>query len=333
MLAPQSKSLTNLVDKNQAYAKAMLSNAQGQIKYCVVFRNPATGYTPTLATGLDADVFTAVAKAQELYNDEAQYFRYCGFAIEGRNYNGSASAALDLHTQTYPNVSVVILADNAISTLKTQYQFYAAVGDFLGLKAKSSLSQNIGELSPDFNLVDLANNAYTSIGLSSGQPISNYSDTDLATLDARGYIFGCYQGVDGYHLNDSYTCSAIADNDYAYIENNSVVETAITLCRTAILPKTKSRILVDAVSGLILPEIKAGLENDLKNALRPLLESGDISGGIDASIPDSYQDANGVTVVQNLLSRSAIFFDVSFVPVAIARTITLRIGFNNPNKN
>lgn len=332
ILADQTHSLADLADKALLFAKKALATNKGAIKFCGIFRNPAVGYVPVLANGLDSDVLAAAAKAQDLYNSEAAYFRFADFVIEGRDYNGTAAAAKDLHTLLYPNVSITTLQDPAIAASNDAYAKYAALGDVLGLIMLAGLSQNVGELSEAFNLTNAANNAFADVALSSGILVSEMSDADLALLDDKGYIFGIYQGVDGFHLTDSYTCTALSD-DYAYIENNRVMEAAIVLSRTKILPKTKSRLLVDQTTGLIVPEIKAGLENDLKNALQPLITSGDISGGVDASIPDSYQDENGVVQVQNLLQKSNIFYELTFVPVAIGRSITLRIGFNNPNKS
>jgi hypothetical protein len=334
MLAAQTVSLTDLVDKNNQYAKKVLKDGQGKVKWCAIFRNPATGYTPVLTTGLDGDVLTAVPKAQELYEDEAQYFRFSGFLIEGRQFNGTTALAKDLRTLLSTNVSVTILQDPAVAGANAAWAKYAAVGDILGLKAKADISQDFGELIEDFNLTNAANSAFIDIGLSSGQLISDMQDTDMITLDQKGYIFGSpVPTIDGFYVNDTHTCDVLADNDYAYIENNSVIEAATSLAQAAIIRKTKSRLLINSTTGLLLPEIKTSLENDLRASLNPLVDSGDISGGVDAQIPDQYQDEDGNTITQNLLANSNIFYELTFVPVAIGRSITLRIGFNNPNNS
>jgi len=332
MLAAQTVSLTDLVDKANPYCKKVLKDGMGKVKWCAVFRNPATGYAPVLTTGLDGDVLTAVPKAQELYNDEATYFRYAGFLIEGRSFNGTISGAIDLRSLLSTNVSVTILQDPAVAGANAAWAKYAAVGDILGLKAHADISQDFGELIEIFNLTNAANAAFTDIGISSGQLISDLQDTDLIALDAKGYIFGApAPTIDGFYVNDTHTCDVLAGNDYAYIENNSVIEAATTLAQAAIIRKTKSRLLVNTTTGLLLTEIKTSLENDLKNSQQPLIDSGDISGGVDAQIPDTYQDQDGNTVTQNLLTNSNVFYELTFVPVAIGRSITLRIGFNNPN--
>jgi hypothetical protein len=332
MLAAQTVTLTGLLDKTNPYAKKLLKDAGGKVKYCGVFVNPVNGYTPELTTGLDGDVITAMANAQALYNDEASSFRYSGLLIEGRAFNGTTALALSLRTLTYPNVSVTILQDPAIRLLNPErWQNFASVGDVLGLKALAAISQDFGEYIDEFNLTDVASGAFTDIGISSGQLISELQDSDLALLDQKGYIFGTpVPTLDGFWINDTHTCSPIDGNDYAYIENNSVIEAAITLAQAYIIPKTKARLLVDSKTGFLLPEIKAALENGLKKSIQPLVDSGDISGGVDAQIPDTYQDDQGNTITQNILATGNVYYELTMVPDAIGRSITLRIGYTNP---
>jgi hypothetical protein len=333
MLAAQTERLSTLFDKTKLFAKKLLKDNGGKIKYIGGFMNPDALYAPIITDGIEADVILAIAKAQELYADEALQYRFASFLIEGRGFSGNAATVKDMRTLNAPNVSVTLLADPAISGLKAAYNKYAAVGDVLGLKSLAAISQNFGELIPDFNLTNDANGAFTQCGLSGNQNISAMADTDLETLDGKGFIIGySVPTLDGFFISDTPTCSPITDNDYAYIEANSVTEAAISYAIQKLLPKTKSRLLVDVTTGLLLPEIKAFLENEARSALKPLQDAGDISGGIDAQIPNEYVDANGVTQVQNLLAKSQIYFEITCVPVAIGRKITIGFGLTNPNK-
>ena len=122
LVAAQTNKLSDLVDTTKDFAKKILREAQGLIKFVGVAHNPAAGYTPTLLTGLDADVLTATANAQALYEDEFKAFRYASFLIEGQSFNGTAAAAKDLRTLNAPNVSITIAADPAISAVDTLYR-------------------------------------------------------------------------------------------------------------------------------------------------------------------------------------------------------------------
>jgi len=319
--APQTASLTDMVDPAGNYAPVLLRSQNGAIKYTGVARNPAAGYEPVLNGGLDGDVFTAVAAAQALYTSEFAKFRYSGFLIEGRSFNGTAAASTNLRALACTNVSVTIAADMGVSNSNPAYGGYAAMGDVLGINSLCAVSQDLGELDPAFNLQNTGLGLFVTAGLSSGLPMSSYSDADLDTLNTNGYLFpDVTAGVTGYYISDSHVCAPIADNDYAYIENNSTIEKAIFLSRTAILPLLKSRIKVDPSTGYLLPQACKAIETTGNRSLAGMQTDGDLSGGI-----DTYVNPN-----QNLLAGAPLQVAITFVPVSIGRAITISIGFSNP---
>lgn len=319
----QTNSLEDLCDITKNFAKKVLREQKGLIKFIGITRNPASGYTPTLETGLDGDVLAAIPNAQAIYADEFSKFRYASFLIEGRQFNGTAAAALDLRTLNSPNVSVTIAQDPAVASQNVAFAKYAAVGDVLGLISFAAVSQDIGEFTPDFNLNDAGRNLFETAGLSSGLDVNSYADEDLDALHDKAYIFPtAVAGLDGFYLNDSHTCSPLANNDYAYIENNRTIEKAIFLARQALLPRVKSRVKVDPDSGQLAPEDVKTLETIGKGSLAGMEKDQDISGGIDCFVDPE----------QDVLSTSVINVEVSFTPVSIARQITLSIGFVNPFK-
>jgi len=319
--APQTASLADMVNVTGNYAPALLRSQNGKIKYVGVARNPAAGYTPVLDGGLDQDVIAAVTNAQALYTSEFAQFRYAGFLIEGRSFNGTAAAATDLSTLASTNVSVTIAADPAISIANAAYNGYAAVGDVLGIISLAAVSQDPGEQTPAFNLQNTGLSMFATAGLSSNLPMSSYVDADLNALNDKRYIFPDVEaGVDGFFLSDSHVCAPIANNDYAYIENNRTIEKAIFLARTAMLPLVKSRIRINPSTGLLLPQVCKTIETTGNASLKGMYTDGDISGGI-----DTYVDPT-----QNLLATSSLVIQMTFVPVGIARAITIPIGFTNP---
>lgn len=324
LVAAQTNGLVDLADPTKDFAKKLLRELKGEIKTLAISRNPATGYTPTLSGGLDEDVLDAIPVAQALYNEEFEAFRYASIVIEGRSFNGTAAAATNLRSLEAPNVSVTIAQDPAIAALDALYSGYAAVGDVLGLISKAAVSQNIGEFTPEFNLNDTGRGLFVTAGLSSNLDINSYGDEDLNALDEKGYIFPtAVAGLDGFFLNDSHTASALANNDYAYIENNRTIEKAIFLARQALLPKVKSRVKVDPDTGFLQPEDRKALEATGIKSLEGMETDGDISGGIDC-----YVDPE-----QDVLSTSTVLVEISFTPVSIARQITVSIGFVNPFKS
>lgn len=323
LLAPQTASMTDMVDKTKAYAQKLLKDAAGRIKVLFVALNPIPTYVGTMLNGLDADVLTAVPKAQDLHTSEFAKFRYVDIILEGRSFNGTATAAKDLRTLQSPNVSVVIAQDPAVAALQTIYSGYAAVGDFCGHLSAIAVSQNVGEQIPEFDMTSPGDNVFLTANLSSALPVNSYVDEDLDTLHDKGFIFlAPVPGIPGLYWNDSHTCTVISD-DYAYIERNRTINKAIRLVRAALLPKVKARVKVDPGTGKLLPEERKALENTASSALDTMGNDGDISGGVDAYIDPA----------QNVLSTDEIITEITFVPVAIGRKITLSIGFKNPLKS
>lgn len=322
MIVAQTVTLTQMVTKEENYVAKLLREKSGEIVQWAVARNPLASYVPTLLNGLDADVITAVEKAEDLIQFEESKFRYADAFIEGRSFNGTATNALDLRTKNAAGVSVVIGADRTISAKDTLHNGYAAVGDVLGLASLAAVSQNIGELTNDFNLTNANEKAFIEVGLSSNKKLSEYSDEALDVLHDKGYIFAeSTPGEAGYWLNDSH-CAVSLTSDYAYKENNRTIKKAIKLARKALRPRIKRKVYVDPNTGQIARTEAKDIETTLKGAVRPMQNDGDISGGIDAYVNPE----------QNILTSSKLVCELTFVPVAIGRQITLSIGFNNPFK-
>lgn len=317
----QTVTLEGMVDVANNFAKKVSKDKQGEVKLMGIIRNPLANYTPTLEDGLDADVWAAIPKAQALINEEAGNKRYFSIIIEGRSFNGTTASAENLRNLgDYPGVSVVIAADNDVSTAKAENAGYAAVGDFLGMLSKAAISQHPGEPLPLFNLSDAARGWFLKPGLSSALPLTSYSDTDLSTLDTKGYIFAeTIPQVSGVYFQDTHTCAAIS-SDYAYIENNRVIDKMLRLANAALVRKAKSRFRVDPDTGRMESSVAAGLEDLVVNAVAGMQVDGDLSGGIDA-----FLDTN-----VDLLAGDSIDIELTAIPLVIGRAITLKVGFSNP---
>lgn len=322
MPVDQAVTLTQMADKDNNYLAKLLRDKSGEIVQVSLSRNPKADYAPTIETGLDKDSIDAIYKAQALSDAEWDKDRYCEIYIEGRSFAGTASAVLSLRelTNECPDVSVVIGADYQVSSRDAIYKGYAAVEDYAAMVSKADVSQNAGELIEEFNLTDAAEKVFIVPGLSSGKKISDYAETDLDTLDEKGYIYyTAVSGIAGIFANDTHTCSKIT-SDFAYGENNRTIKKAIKLAKTALAPRVKGRLYVDETSGNMAPETVKDLETTTKVSLDPMVASGDISGGV-----DSYIDPT-----QNVLATSEFEVLLTFIPVAIGRRITLKVGFKNP---
>lgn len=317
----QSVTMTQMCDKANQYLKKLLTDAEGKIRQAGVIRNPATGYTPTITTGFDADVWTAIAKADQLSLEEETYYRPVDIIIEGKYMTGATSTVLDLHTLDHSNVSVIALADNDISVSKTEYTGYASVGTVLGCISLASVNENIG-WAEKFNIQSSADARFINVGLSSGLPLNSYSDTAQETLSDKGYIMPeLIIGEAGVFINDSFTCVAL-DDDFSYIENNRVIKKAIRLVYKALAPKVKRPTKVDKNTGYLPSEVIKYYQSVAKSAMEVLLRNNE------ASDVDAFMDPK-----QNLLATNELVVEVEVIPTGTARKIRVPIGFNNPFKN
>lgn len=321
MVLAQTITLADMVDvANVNYAKKLSKDSEGSVKLLLVNRNPATDYTPTLTTGLDGDVITAIEKAKALVTEEAGEHRDISVIIEGRSFNGTAASALDLRTKDTDGVSVVIAQDMDIADNHAIHAGYAAIGAFGGMISKAAVSQTCCEPQPEFNLLDKNKGYFLKPGLSSNLGVKSYDSASLNTLDTKGYIFAeGVPDVDGIYFNDTHTCT-LATSDYAFIEAKRTVDKMIRLTRSVIMPAVKRRFTVDEDTGFLDIHEKSNLEDTVVAAIEPMKTDGDLSSSADCFINHEI----------NILSGDDIVVEVTAVPMAIGRSITIQVGLTNP---
>ena len=311
--------LSDLVDKTNAnYAKKLLVEANGKIRQLGVCLNPDTGYTPTITTGLDADVLLAATNAEALYLEEAALHRPVHIILEGRSIDSTTigTSLKDLREEALPHVSVVAGADKAISNADAQYNGYAAVGTVLGAVSKAKVNESIAWVEK-FNLQ--SEGKLTAVGLSGNTALTSITDGSQDTLNTKGYIFfRTHTGIPGVYANDSHTYTATTD-DFAYIENNRTIDKAIRLIRAKLLPKLGSPLKVDADTGQLEAQVVKNFEALGKAAIEVMVQNEE------ASEIDVY-----VNPEQNILATGNLEVKFDIVPTGTARKITVTIGFKNP---
>lgn len=322
-----------MCDQENAYVKKLLLDLKEQITPGTlvslgVAMNPAAAYAPTIDDALDNTVLPAVAKLDALLRVFEEDYLLVNAWIEGRSFSGVVSDLTSLralpNSVKAPRVSVVIAADPAISAGHANYAGYAAIGDIVGIDTLAAISQNVGETADVFNLQDAADNSFLEAGLSGNRKVKAWgldAAEYLNDLDEKGYIFcETLTGYPGVYFSDSHTCVPIED-DYAYKENNYVIDKAQLLRRGALLPlTTNARLQADTATGELSASAKAGIQNAVNKAIEDNMAN-DISGDV-----DSY-----ITPGINVLAGEEIIVECSFVPLVIGRLITLKSGFNNPN--
>lgn len=225
-------------------------------------------------------------------------------------------------TLTAKNVSVIIGQDGASTganlALTLGYSL-SCLGAALGTVSLAAVNENIGWVGK-FNIasvqLDTPAMSFNEVTAGFGRLIKNYTTAALDAINAKGYIFLVkHLGVSGSYFNDSHTAIP-ATSDYAYIENNRTIDKAIRGIRTYLVPEINSPVKVDAVSGKLDMNRVKYLEAQASIALDQMMRNSELSGYQVTIDPD-----------QNVLGTSTINVTVQLVPVGVARTITVTVGF------
>lgn len=227
---------------------------------------------------------------------------------------GTSIASLtDLGAFSNNKVSVVIGQDKAgigNFLFKTTGKSVSCLGAALGTVSLANVQEDIAWVGK-FNLsngIELE-----SIGFCNGE--SGLSQSALDSLDLKRYIFlRKFPNLAGSYFNDSHT-AVTQTSDYAYIENNRVIDKAIRGVDQALLPSLNSPLLLNA-DGTLANSTIAFLESQAVVITDNMVRNSEASA-ISVSI-----DPN-----QNVATTSEVVVTINIVPVGVARNIVVNIGY------
>lgn len=281
----------------------MQNFAQGEIKQIGIYQKNtafATAHVTTLQSVYNS--LNAIYKPlQIIYNAE----------IQG---TANVTSLTNLRLLSAQNVSVTIGQDGkarGFKLWKATAKSIGCLGTTLGCIAKSKVSDSIAWVGA-FNMADTE---YDTLNFANGQVLTSLSDATIDNVDLFGYIFlKKHIGTTGSYFNDSHTSVALT-NDYAYIENGRTIDKAVRGLRALLLPQLASPIKVNA-NGTLTEDVISYYETLCKRALDVMERDGELS-------------AFGVFIdpTQNVLSSSKLKITVELVPMGVARTIEVNIGF------
>ena len=241
-------------------------------------------------------------------------------------YAGNLAATTDITTiadvslLTANKVSSIIGQDGAALgayLYKTTGKSITHLGIALGILSASAVSEDFGEPAK-FNL---SNGSECDVpAFANGQLLSDplLSQSALDAIDAKRHIFGQnYVGYAGTYFNDNHT-AITATSDYAYINDNRVIDKAIRGVYSALIPYLKSKLLKNADGTLAYSTVKF-LENQALAPLYQMSRDQDL-GEVVAS--DVYIDPS-----QNVISTSQLVINIVLNENGIARNIVVPISF------
>lgn len=289
-----------------AETETLQSFAEGGIRNIGVF--VTEDITTTLITALQS-------KLTALENS----YKPCSsiFAMDCTGVEDWANAN-DLRALTAPKVTVTIgedggnegaaiISDNALAHSVTD------LGSALGWASSKNVAWNLGWVEK-FNVA--FNNEFDIPALADGTLVKD-AESKLASLETKGYMFlRKHIGNSGTYFNDAPTCIAIT-SDYAYLENNQVIDKAIRNIRANVLPALNSPIDVNASTGKIDITTASFLENLAKKPIKDMVNAMELNGGSAYVNPE-----------QLVLQTSQIVFVVKLVPKGVGRELVFKIQFS-----
>ncbi len=238
-------------------------------------------------------------------------------AIYGADVSGTAdlSSLTNLNTLTANKVSAVLGQDGA-----AQGKFlYTTVGKSITCLGATLGAVSFGQVS---NCIEWVGKFNASNGVeldtpafANGDLVSAKAESYLTAIDSNRYIFlKKYVGSAGTYFNDSHT-AIIITSDYAYIENNRTIDKAIRGIYSSVLPALGSPLVLNS-DGTLTDTTIAYFSSLAELNLIQMVRDIDLS---------SFQ----VTIdsTQDVLSTGKLIIAVELLPIGVARSIQVNIGF------
>lgn len=187
-----------------------------------------------------------------------------------------------------------------------------ALGALLGTVALANVSENVGWVSK-FNL---ASAELDVLSFTTGDLYKTVSTPTQDLLENRGWVFGKkYTGKAGSFWDDSATATP-ATGDYAYIENGRTIDKAVRGVNVSLTNYINSPLFVDPATGQMTELTVSNFKNSAAIPLEQMVVDGELSGYEVIIDPD-----------QNVLATSEVELTIKLVPVGVARTIVVNIGY------
>lgn len=222
----------------------------------------------------------------------------------------------DLRTLSANNVSVLIGQDAGGKGAALYLSEGASISD-LGAKLGAVSFANVHECIAWIEKFPMVTDGteFDVLGFANGDTYKETSSGLISSLDDKGYLFLLkHTNLTGSFNNDSYTATASSE-DLATIENNRVIDKAVRLVRTFVLPKLASPLYVNA-DGTLTEDTIAIFKSLSDKGLLQMEADGELSASQTIINPS-----------QDVLATSTLEITIELVPVGVARSIKINIGF------
>lgn len=301
IVAANTVKLSEMVDGTIAgcVGKTMLNTAHGEISVLGITRTPPVGYTQTTLDALDADVYTAMTKAQLLADEFGAKIMPFVAIIEGHGLTGDGSLLRDLNTESKYRV--------AIALCNTQSDKSASVGLVLGQLAALPVQRKVSRVK---------NGALPILGgfLSDGLTVDDREDKLGTINDKRYIILRKFPNKSGYWFNGDFTATSSTD-DLNIIARIRTIDKAMKIAYNTYVDELDDDVETND-DGTLNVAIAAYLKQKIENQINVSMQ-GEISKFV----------ATVDTTININVDAQKIYLDIT--PKGYLNPIKVVLGFKN----
>lgn len=304
VIVPEATTLTKMCGaEDGSPLKKLIDYAKGRIRLVGINRIPAPEYEADVTQGIDADVVTAAAAAQNVAADYQAKIAPFRMLIPALAWGGTTENLFKPREASYNRVGVVLAADQIIGSTPS-----AAIGRILGRAAAVPVNYSIARVKSG----TIAAAGYMTDGRTPEECAGLHE-----SLHDAGYIFyRTFVCKNGYYLNDDCMAAPLSD-DYSGLALGRVIDKAIIIAYTTYIFEIQDSIEVDD-SGSLPQALCTYFESNIQNAIAANMQNeiSDFTVRIDPK--------------QNVLSTSTMNISCSITPKGVLKTINVTLGFTNP---
>lgn len=302
--------MTALCDKTSGSIKKLITSMGGSLRGVFVARDDSSS-SVTTTDGLDADVLSALPKAQQLAEwATTELFAPLFIILEGRNYTGTNQK--DLSGEKYNRVGILI-GDTESGSVN------ACIGTMAGRLASIPVQRNIGRVK-DGSL--FPSEMYI------GSKMVDECDSIISDLYDKRYItLRTYVGRSGYYFADDILACDRTD-DYAHLTARRVIDKAYRICYDTMLDMLLDELYVNEDGTLQAGVVKSWQQAVENRINREMTAAGELSASEDGAGCICHIDP-----MQNVLSTSKVVVTLKVRPFAYGRYVDVNLGFQVTQTN
>ena len=302
--------IADIVDKTKDNAKKLLIAANGTIRTLAVKIKDKSAYTPTVTTGIDGAVRTAITNAQSLAEWATEtLFAPVMVLLEGRHYTGNAETLVSNHINLGNDNRVGVVIGDTVADSKG-----AAVGLLAGRIASIPVQRSVARVRTG-SIV--ATTMYIGgVAAELGNP---------GTINDCGFICPrTFVGKAGYYWSDD-KLAAEASDDYSLIPRRRVADKAYRITYSTLINEVAEEISVTDDGKISAPVVKA-IQTAVESAIvNNMTSRGNL--GNDPSDPNDMGVECYINPDQNIVATSRLDVQVRIKPHGYSKYINVSLGF------